>query len=180
MENDWWLLILRNHSQCTTSTSLMKNGSMVKKILKILSEKKVYYIFLFLKVSQCKFKQKETILKLENPIKSKSKFTKSKIGWGAFPLHPLPGFYPEPTGGLLTLARIFSPSIILKSPLSKFVVKTLSNISVILWRSVLLMEETSVPRENLPTCRRSLTNFITVCCIEYTSPWTGFKLTTLV
>ena len=83
MENDWWLLILRNHSQCTTSTSLMKNCSMVKKILIILSEKKVYYIFPFLKVNQCKFKQKETILKLGNPLKSKSKFTKSKIGWGA-------------------------------------------------------------------------------------------------
>jgi hypothetical protein len=85
MENDWWLLILRNHSQCTTSTSLMKNCSMVKKILIILSEKKVYYIFLFLKVNQCTFKQKETILKLGNPLKSKSKFTKSKIVWGALP-----------------------------------------------------------------------------------------------
>jgi hypothetical protein len=31
-----------------------------------------------------------------------------------------------------------------------------------------------------PTCRKSLTNFITSCCIEYTSPWTGFELTTLV
>ena len=30
------------------------------------------------------------------------------------------------------------------------------------------------------TCRKSLTNFITECCIEYTSPWNGFKLTTLV
>jgi hypothetical protein len=30
------------------------------------------------------------------------------------------------------------------------------------------------------TCCKSLTNFITVCCIEYTSPWMGFKLTTLV
>ena len=29
------------------------------------------------------------------------------------------------------------------------------------------------------TCRLSLTNFIT-CFIEYTSPWTGFKLTCLV
>jgi hypothetical protein len=48
-----------------------------------LSEKKGYCIFLFLKVSQCKFKQKETILKLGNTLKSKSKFTKSKIGWGA-------------------------------------------------------------------------------------------------
>ena len=30
------------------------------------------------------------------------------------------------------------------------------------------------------TCRKSLTNFITKCCIEYTSPWTGFKLPDLV
>ena len=29
-------------------------------------------------------------------------------------------------------------------------------------------------------CRKSLTNFITYCCIEYTSPWTGFELATLV
>ena len=28
-------------------------------------------------------------------------------------------------------------------------------------------------------CRKSLTNFIT-CCFEYTLPWTGLKLTTLV
>jgi hypothetical protein len=28
---------------------------------------------------------KETILKLGNPLKSKSKFTKSKIDWGALP-----------------------------------------------------------------------------------------------
>jgi len=27
------------------------------------------------------------------------------------------------------------------------------------------------------TCRESLTNFITYCYIEYTWPWTGFKLT---
>jgi hypothetical protein len=32
----------------------------------------------------------------------------------------------------------------------------------------------------LPICCKSMTNFITKCCIEYTSPWTGFKLTTLV
>ena len=31
-----------------------------------------------------------------------------------------------------------------------------------------------------PACRKSLTNFITECCIEYTSPCAGFKLTTLV
>ena len=34
--------------------------------------------------------------------------------------------------------------------------------------------------ENPPPCRKSLTNFITYCCIEYTSPWTGFERTTLV
>ena len=31
-----------------------------------------------------------------------------------------------------------------------------------------------------PTCRKSLTNFITQCCIQYTLPWAGFKLVTLV
>ena len=50
---------------------------------------------------------------------------------------------------------------------------TFNNISAISWRSALLMEETGVPGENHS---KSLTNFITYCCIEYT----GFKLTTLV
>ena len=31
-----------------------------------------------------------------------------------------------------------------------------------------------------PTCLKSLTNFITKCCIEYTSSWMGFELTMLV
>ena len=35
-------------------------------------------------------------------------------------------------------------------------------------------------RRKLPTCRKSLTNLITQCCIEYTSPWAGFYLPTLV
>ena len=36
-------------------------------------------------------------------------------------------------------------------------------------------------RRKTPTCRKSLTNFITYkCCIECTSPWTWFELTTLV
>ena len=35
-------------------------------------------------------------------------------------------------------------------------------------------------RRKPPNCRKSLTNFITWCCIEYTSPETGFKLTTLL
>ena len=47
---------------------------------------------------------------------------------------------------------------------------TFSNISVISWWSVSLLEES----------RKSLTNLITHCCLKYTSPWTGFDLTTLV
>ena len=31
-----------------------------------------------------------------------------------------------------------------------------------------------------PTCRKLLTSFFTYSCIEYTSPWTRFELTTLV
>jgi hypothetical protein len=56
---------------------------------------------------------------------------------------------------------------------------TLNNISVISWWSVLLMEETGLPEKN-PPCRKSLTNFITYCCIEYTSPRLAFEPTTLV
>jgi hypothetical protein len=37
---------------------------------------------------------------------------------------------------------------------------TFNNISVILWQSVLFVEETGVPGENT-TSRKSLTNFIT-------------------
>jgi hypothetical protein len=36
-----------------------------------------------------------------------------------------------------------------------------NNISVISWRSVLLVEETGGPVEKPPTYRKSLTNFIT-------------------
>jgi energy-converting hydrogenase Eha subunit E len=44
---------------------------------------------------------------------------------------------------------------------------TFNNISVISWRSVLLVEETGVPGESH---RKSLTNFMTLWCIEYTLP----------
>jgi hypothetical protein len=57
---------------------------------------------------------------------------------------------------------------------------TINNISAITWQSVLLLEETEVFKRKPSTCHKSLTNFITYCCIKYTSPWTGFKLTTLV
>jgi hypothetical protein len=38
---------------------------------------------------------------------------------------------------------------------------TFNNISVISLQSALLMEETGVPGEKTPICRKSLTNFIT-------------------
>ena len=38
---------------------------------------------------------------------------------------------------------------------------TFNNILITSWRLVLLMEETGVPGEKPPTCRKSLTNFIT-------------------
>jgi hypothetical protein len=41
---------------------------------------------------------------------------------------------------------------------------TFNNISVLSWRSVLLVEETGVPGENLS---QSLTNFTTYCCIKF-------------
>jgi hypothetical protein len=43
-----------------------------------------------------------------------------------------------------------------------------------------LVEETGVPGEKRRPAA-SHWNFITMtwCCIEYTSPWTGFELTTL-
>jgi hypothetical protein len=37
---------------------------------------------------------------------------------------------------------------------------TFNNIAVISWQSILLVEQTVVPRKP-PTCRKSLTNFIT-------------------
>jgi hypothetical protein len=52
---------------------------------------------------------------------------------------------------------------------------TSNNISVISWRSVLLGEEIWVSGENNRPVVRHWQS-----CIEYTSPWTGFELTTLV
>jgi hypothetical protein len=60
-------------------------------------------------------------------------------------------------------------------PLSVFPIILLSvtfnNISVISWRSVLLMEETEVPGENH---RPAASHWQT--CIEYTSSWTGINI----
>ena len=57
---------------------------------------------------------------------------------------------------------------------------TFITISVISWRSVLLLEETAVLRENFQSVASHWQNLITLCCIECTSQWAGFKLTTLV
>ena len=56
---------------------------------------------------------------------------------------------------------------------------TFNNISVISWRSVLLVEEIGVPGENhWPVVSHWQT--LSHNCIEYTPPWVGFILTTLV
>ena len=80
-KNGKWLMVVNLEKSFS-----MKNCSMVKKILKFLYtclKKKVYYVFLFLKVSQCKLKQKETILKLGNPSKASQNSPNKKIGLGA-------------------------------------------------------------------------------------------------
>jgi hypothetical protein len=46
---------------------------------------------------------------------------------------------------------------------------TFNNISVMSWQSVLLVEEKWSTQRKPQTCRKSLTNFITLCCIKYTS-----------
>ena len=48
---------------------------------------------------------------------------------------------------------------------------TFNDISVIWWWSVLLVEETGVPKDNLRPVGIHWQTFITKCCIEYTSPW---------
>jgi hypothetical protein len=50
-------------------------------------------------------------------------------------------------------------------------------ISVISW-ACFVGEGNHSTRKNPPTCRKSLTNFITYCCVKDISPWTGFELTT--
>ena len=56
---------------------------------------------------------------------------------------------------------------------------TLDNSSAISWRSGFLWRKPDIRRKP-PTYHTPLTNFITKCFIEYTSPWARFKLTTLV
>jgi hypothetical protein len=58
---------------------------------------------------------------------------------------------------------------------------TFNNLSDISWWSVLLVEETGEPRENHPPVGGHWQTFIAnIYSIEYTSPWVGMELTTLV
>jgi len=55
---------------------------------------------------------------------------------------------------------------------------TFNNISLISWRSVLLVDETRIPGENH---RPVASHWQTLSHnVEYTSPWAGFELTRLV
>jgi hypothetical protein len=56
---------------------------------------------------------------------------------------------------------------------------TFNNISVISWRSALLVEETGVPGESHRSVASHWQN-LSHNAVEYNSPWTGFELTTLV
>ena len=103
MENDWWLLILRNHSQWKIVKWSIRSWKSYIPVWK-------NGLLRFFKVSQCKLKQKETILKLGNTLKSKSKFTKSKIGWGAPTCTPYQGFTLNPLGAFWLSAE-FSPRL---------------------------------------------------------------------
>jgi len=57
---------------------------------------------------------------------------------------------------------------------------TFNNISLISWRSVFLVEEDEVLENKTLACHQLLANFNTKSYNEYTSPWGGFELTTLV
>ena len=56
---------------------------------------------------------------------------------------------------------------------------TFNNISTILWQSVLYAEEVEYP-EKIFDLSKLMDKLLSQCCIEYTLPWTGFDLTTLV
>ena len=56
-----------------------------------------------------------------------------------------------------------------------------NNVSVISWQSCNCIGGGNRRIGRKPsTCRKSMTKFITWCCIEYTSPWVRFELTMLV
>ena len=70
-----------------------------------------------------------------------------------------------------TVERVIAWGIIYTKRRSQRVNATFNNISAISWRPVLL-EDPPPPQVTV--------NFITYCCIGYTSPWWWFGLTTLM
>jgi hypothetical protein len=75
MENDWWLLILRNHSQWKSVQWSRRSWKSCIPVWK----KRFITVFFFSKLVSVNWSKKKTILKLGNPLKSKSKFIKSKM-----------------------------------------------------------------------------------------------------
>ena len=57
---------------------------------------------------------------------------------------------------------------------------TFKNISAISWMVRFIGGGNRSTWKKTPTCPKSLTKFITWCCIEYTLPWVGFNLKMLV
>ena len=54
---------------------------------------------------------------------------------------------------------------------------TINNISVISVAVTFIGGGKCSTQRKPPTCLKSLTNFITLCCMEYTTPWAGSKFT---
>ena len=96
MENDWWLLILRNHSQWKIVQWSRRSW---KSCIPVWKTGLLHFSF-SQSWSQCKLKQKETILKLGNALKSKS-----KIGLGISTSTPYQGFTLNPLGAFWLSAR---------------------------------------------------------------------------
>jgi hypothetical protein len=92
-------------------------------------------------------------------------------------------------GGFLRILR-FRPEILLEVALSTITLTKYLSYKLNLSYATILQcsrgksHKTSLTirsiRRKPPTCRKSLTSFITYCCIKYTSPSAGFELRTLV
>jgi hypothetical protein len=79
------------------------------------------------------------------------------------------------------LRKLFSCGVNLTAGWNYLMGEGVNNISTIfqLYRSFIGGGNRNTQRKP-PTCRKSLTNVITLCCIEYTSSWAGFELIILL